>query len=64
MAENTKIKNRFMAQLYALKQLYIDSDKWNNHFIPRLKALFTKYQPSIHLHHLGFTNNWERVLRK
>ncbi len=53
-----------MAQLYALKQLYIDGDKWNNNFIPRLKALFTKYHSSIHLHHLGFIGDWEVVLRK
>ncbi|WP_165329543.1 Abi family protein [Streptococcus tangpeifui] len=64
MTENIKIKNRLMAQLYAIKQLYIDSDKWNNYFIPRLKDLFTKYQSSIHLHHLGFTNDWEAVLKK
>lgn len=53
-----------MAQLYALKQLYIDNDKWNNNFIPRLRGLFAKYQFSIHLHHLGFTTDWEVVLRK
>lgn len=64
MTENVKIKNRLIAQLYALKQLYIDGDKWHNHFIPRLKTLFTKYQSSIHLHHLDFTNDWEVVLKK
>lgn len=64
MTENVKIKNRLMAQLYAIKQLYIDGDKWHNHFIPRLKTLFTKYQSSIHLHHLGFISDWEVVLRK
>ncbi len=64
MTENLKIKNRLMAQLYALKQLYIDNDKWNNNFIPRLRGLFAKYQFSIHLHHLGFTTDGEVVLRK
>lgn len=64
MTENVKIKNRLMAQLYALKQLYVDGNKWNNNFIPRLKDLFTKYQSSIHLHHLGFTSDWEVVLKK
>ena len=64
MTENVKIKNRLMAQLYAIKQLYIDGDKWNNNFIPRLRALFAKYQSSIHLHHLGFIGDWEYVLKK
>ena len=64
MTENVKIKNRLMAQLYAIKQLYTDRDKWNNNFIPRLRGLFAKYQSSIHLHHLGFTGDWEVVLKK
>ena len=64
MTENIKIKNRLMAQLYAVKQLYGDNEKWNKDFIPRLRALFMKYQSSIHLHHLGFTNDWEVVLKK
>lgn len=64
MTENIKIKNRLTAQLFVSKQLYVDGNIWNNHFIPRLKALFTKYQSSIHLHHLGFTDDWEVVLRK
>ncbi|EHJ51970.1 Abi-like protein [Streptococcus macacae NCTC 11558] len=64
MTENIKIKNRLMAQLYAIKQLYGDNEKWNKDFILRLRALFTKYQSSIRLYHLGFTNDWEVVLKK
>lgn len=64
MHENLKIKNRLMAQLYAIKQLYLNGEKWNNEFIPKLNILFKKYEDSIHLHHIGFTEEWERILEK
>lgn len=64
MNENLKIKNRLMAQLYAIKQLYWNKEKWNNDFIPKLRTLFNKYEDSIHLHHIGFIEDWEKVLEK
>lgn len=64
MNENLKVRNRLMAQLYAIKRLYLNEEKWNNEFVPRLKTLFQKYENSIHLHHIGFIEEWEKVLRK
>lgn len=64
MNENLKIKNRLMAQLYAIKQLNWNKEKWNNEFIPKLRTLFNKYKDSIHLHHIGFIEDWEKFLEK
>lgn len=64
MNENLKIKNRLMAQLYAVKHLYPHKEKWNNTFILKLKALFQKHVKNIHLHHIGFTEDWENILQK
>ena len=53
-----------MAQLYAIKQLNWNKEKWNNEFIPKLRTLFNKYKDSIHLHHIGFIEDWEKFLEK
>lgn len=64
MTENLKIKQGLMTQLYALKHLYPDSDKWNTEFITSLHNLFEQYEDVIELDHLGFTSDWQRVLKK
>ena len=64
MNENSKLKNRLMAQLYAVKSLYPDKKKWNEGFLGELSALIKRYQAVIHLHHIGFVDEWEEVLKK
>ncbi|MFI3594221.1 Abi family protein [Streptococcus uberis] len=64
MNENIKIKNRLLPQIYALKSLYFDNEKWNDNFLPRLTDLIETYSNDIHLHHIGFTDNWSQILRK
>ena len=64
MNENSKLKNRLMAQLYAVKSLYPDKKKWNEGFLGELSALIKRYQAVIHLHHIGFVEEWEEVLKK
>ena len=53
-----------MAQLYAVKSLYPDKKKWNEGFLGELSALIKRYQAVIHLHHIGFVEEWEEVLKK
>jgi len=60
----SKLKNRLMAQLYAVKSLYPDKKKWNEGFLGELSALIKRYQAVIHLHHIGFVDEWEEVLKK
>ncbi|MEX2804750.1 Abi family protein [Streptococcus sp. H31] len=64
IAEDLKLKHRLMAQLYAVKMLYPDQQRWNENVLPKLEGLITKYREAIHLHHIGFTDNWQKVLRK
>ena len=64
MNENSKLRNRLMAQLYAVKSLYPDKKKWNEGFLCELSALIKRYQAVIHLHHIGFVEEWEEALKK
>lgn len=64
MHENSKLKNRLMAQLYAIKCLYPDKKKWNDGFLRELSELIQRYREAIHLHHIGFIDNWKEVLKK
>lgn len=64
MNDNSKLKNRLMAQLYAVKSLYPDKKKWNEGFLCELSELIKRYQAVIHLHHIGFVGKWEEILKK
>ena len=33
-------------------------------FLGELSALIKRYQAVIHLHHIGFVEEWEKVLKK
>ena len=59
-----KTENKLFASVMALRQLYPDSDKWNNEFLPTMSALFEEYKNVITLRHIGFPEDWEPLLRK
>lgn len=54
---------RLFAQLYVLKLLYPDHDKWNNDFQKPLVKLFNKYKQHISKKHIDFPYRWKSMLK-
>lgn len=57
-------KRRLWGAILSVKALYPSSEKWNNEFMPRIKALFEEYEEDIDLYHLAFPENWAEQLKK
>ena len=55
---------RLFAQLYMLKYLYPDPDKWNKEFLKPLEKLMYTYKPYISKKHLDFPYRWKSMLKK
>lgn len=55
---------RLFAQVYMLKLMYPDKEKWNNDFIKPLSKLIKKYKNDISLKHLDFPYHWKSMLRQ
>lgn len=55
---------RLFAQLYMLKFLYPEPDKWNPEFVHPLEKLIQKYNPYISKKHLDFPYRWKSMLKK
>jgi len=53
---------RLFAQLYMLKLMYPDKNKWNEDFIKPLVKLIKKYKKDISLKHLDFPYRWKSML--
>lgn len=54
---------RLFAQLYVLKMLYPDHDKWNQEFLKPLIKLMNKYKPHISKNHIDFPYRWKSMLK-
>lgn len=54
---------RLFAQLYMLKMMYPEKDKWNDEFWKPLIKLVKKYKNDISLKHLDFPYRWKSMLR-
>ncbi|SCX96732.1 Abi family protein [Butyrivibrio sp. INlla14] len=54
---------RLFTQLYTLKLLYPDHDRWNNDFVKPLIKLLKKYKPYISNKHLDFPYRWKSILK-
>lgn len=55
--------NKIFANIYVLKQLIPDRDKWRD-FVIRLGALISAYEEVIELERVGFPENWEDILMR
>ena len=55
---------RIFAQLYMLKLMYPDKEKWNDEFIKPLTKLIKKYKNDISLKHLDFPYRWQSMLKQ
>lgn len=58
------VKRSLFAAIMALRSLYPDKSKWNNEFLPGVVALFDEYAEVIELRHIGFPENWDKVILK
>lgn len=54
---------RLFAQLYMLKLMYPNPQKWNDKFVKPLSKLIKKYKPYISLKHLDFPYRWKSMLK-
>lgn len=55
---------RLFAQLYMLKMLYPDAEKWNKEFLKPLIKLVNQYKTHISKKHLDFPYRWKSMLTK
>lgn len=55
---------RLFAQLYMLKLMYPDKEKWNEEFVTPLTKLIKKYKTDISLKHLDFPYRWKSMLKQ
>ena len=62
--ENYIPTRRLFAQLYMLKLMYPDADKWNTYYVKELSHLIKKYSPYISKKHLDFPYRWKSMLKK
>lgn len=53
---------RLFAQIYMLKFMYPDKEKWNDEFVKPLTKLIKKYKSDISLKHLDFPYHWKSML--
>ena len=54
---------KLFTQLYMLKLMFPDKDKWNTEFVDPLRKLIDEYQRDISLRHIGFPDDWEAQLK-
>ena len=57
------LKDRAFDYLLVLKFLYPDYNMWNNSFLVQLRSLIDEYNGVINMEHIGFPENWERLLK-
>ena len=55
--------NQLFSQIYMLKLMYPDKNKWNNDVHKPLVRLFNKYKDSISKEHIGFPYRWKSMLK-
>lgn len=55
---------RLFSQLYMLKLMYPNKEKWNEEFVKPLIKLVKKYNTDISLNHLDFPYRWKSILKQ
>ena len=58
------LNKRIFDYILVLKFLYHDPIKWNNEFVINLDNLTLEYSDCINLKHIGFPDNWIRILKE
>lgn len=63
--EGTNISDRrLFSQIYMLKLMYHNKQKWNESFLKRLENMISRHQDEILLSCIGFPDNWKEILTK
>lgn len=64
MPQNEKYvpTRRLFAQIYMLKMMYPDHEKWNNNFLNPLVKLMKKYKSDVVKDHIDFPFRWKSML--
>ncbi len=61
---NNNADRALFTQIITLMLLYCSEDKWNNTYLVRLEQLIEKYEKYIDLQHIGFPENYKKILTK
>lgn len=56
-------ERRLFSQLFMLKMMYPEKDRWNVDFFDKFAGLVKKYEDVINPVHLGMPDNWAELLR-
>ena len=62
--DSFKADRTLFSQLYMLKYMYPEPNKWNDDFIKPMSKLLTKYKPFISKDHIGFPYRWKSILKR
>ena len=55
-------ERRLFGAIYALKKLYPDEKKWRSEIVSQITELIGKHKDNIDLKHIGFPENWRKIL--
>ncbi len=61
---DTDSSRKLWGATLSVKALYPSKEKWNQEFLPALKALFDEYGDTIDLKHIAFPADWATQLQK
>jgi abortive infection bacteriophage resistance protein len=61
---NNSNQRSLYAVILVLRNLYTDPLKWNNEIYTSLFSLINEYKPNIQLHCIGFSSDWEVMLKR
>lgn len=64
MRESDAALRRLWGAVLALRELFLDSVKWNNEVLPAITSLFEEYSEDIDLYRMAFPRNWESRIKK
>jgi len=48
--------------LWALYRLYPSREKWLNNVLPSICAIVEEYEQALNFNHIGFPENWDKLL--
>lgn len=63
VAERYSPTRRVFWQIYMLKLMYPNHQKWNEEFLKSLNKLIRKYKPYISMKHIDFPYRWKSMLK-
>ncbi len=64
MPKNVSFKpnRKLFSQIFTLKFLFPDKNEWESRIMTELRALMEEYGEDISLSHIGFPEDWEKMI--